>query len=318
MLKGGRHKESLLIEKRKISSLKSEWFPVVFYMKIWRVMELINWTADYFKKNDIESARLDAELLLGHILNKSRLQLYMDFEQVVSKEYLDQYRELIKKRIERVPVAYLTNHKEFMSLSFYIDESVLIPRPETEVLVENVFKMQSDDCKVLDLGTGSGAIVVTLAIQRVDWKFIATDISTEAVVVAEKNAQRHRVSERITLLQGNLFEPLQDEAIKFDCIVSNPPYISSSEISTLMPEVRDYEPRIALDGGSIGLDFIEKMVAEAPKFLTENGKLVFEFGYQQGEAVRNLIQSNPQYTDCNIIKDYAGIERVAAARVSPP
>jgi len=288
-------------------------------------MELINWTADYFKKNSIESARLDAELLLGHMLNKSRLQLYMDFEQVVSKEHLAQYRELIKKRVERVPVAYLTNHKEFMSLSFYVDESVLIPRPETEVLVEKVLKLQSDDCKVLDLGTGSGAIVVTLATQRVDWKFLATDISTEAVAVAEKNAQRHRVSERITFLQGNLFEPLQvkhpgeggDEPIKFDCIVSNPPYIPSCEISTLMPEVRDYEPRIAIDGGSIGLDFIEKMVAEAPKFLTENGQLVFEFGYQQGEAVRNLIQSNLQYTDCNIIKDYAGIERVAVAGVSP-
>ena len=292
-------------------------------MKIWRVMELINWTADYFKKNGIESARLDAELLLGHILNKSRLQLYMDFEQVVSKEHLAQYRELIKKRIERVPVAYLTNHKEFMSLSFYVDESVLIPRPETEVLVENVLKMESDDFTVLDLGTGSGAIVITLATKRVDWKFIATDISTEAVVVAEKNAQRHRAAERITFLQGNLFEPLQvkhpdeggDESMKFDCIVSNPPYIPSGEILTLMPEVRDYEPRIAIDGGTAGLDFIERLVAESPRFLKENGQLVFEFGYQQGEAVRNLIQSNPQYTDCNIIKDYAGIERVAVARI---
>ncbi|MBC8231720.1 peptide chain release factor N(5)-glutamine methyltransferase [bacterium] len=287
-------------------------------MKIWRVMELINWTADYFKKNSIDSARLDTELLLGHILNKSRLQLYMDFEQVVSKEHLAQYRELIKKRIERVPVAYLTNHKEFMSLSFYVDESVLIPRPETEVLVENVLKLQSDDCNVLDLGTGSGAIVVTLATKRVDWKFIATDISTEAVVVAEKNAQRHRVSERITFLQGNLFEPLQDESMKFDCIVSNPPYIPSDEISTLMPEVRDYEPRIAIDSGTAGLDFIERLVAESPRFLKENGQLLFEFGYQQDEAVRDLIQSNPQYTDCNIIKDYAGIERVVVASVSPP
>jgi release factor glutamine methyltransferase len=294
-------------------------------------MELINWTADYFKKNGIESARLDAELLLGHILNKSRLQLYLDFEQVVATEYLAQYRELIKKRVERVPVAYLTNHKEFMSLSFYVDESVLIPRPETEVLVETALKLQSDacppacggGCKVLDLGTGSGAIVVALAAQRAGWKFVATDISTEALVVAKKNAQRHEVAERITFLQGDLFEPLQmkhsgedgGEFMKFDCIVSNPPYISSSEIPALMPEVRDYEPRIAIDGGSTGLDFIDRLVAGSPKFLTENGRLIFEFGYQQGDAVRNLIQSNPQYIDCNIIKDYAGIERVAIARV---
>ena len=284
---------------------------------------MINWTADYFKQNGIESARLDAELLLGHILNKSQLQLYLDFEQIVAKEYLAQYRKLIKKRAERIPVAYLTNHKEFMSLSFYVDESVLIPRPETEVLVETVLNLQFDDCTILDLGTGSGAIVVTLATQRADWNFVATDISTEAIAVAKKNAQQHEVIERITFSQGDLFKPLQVEhpnedeveSMKFDCIVSNPPYIPSGEIPSLMPEVRDYEPRIAIDGGAMGLDFIGRLVAETPNFLTENGRLVFEFGYQQGDTVRNLIQSNPQYTDCNIIKDYAGIERVVVARV---
>lgn len=283
-------------------------------MKIWRVMELINWTADYFKKHGIDSARLDAELLLGHILNKSRLDLYMDFEQVVAKECLAQYRELIKKRVGRMPVAYLINNKEFMSLSFYVDESVLIPRPETEVLVESVLKLQSNGGKVLDLGTGSGAIVVTLAKQRTDWKFFATDISPEAIAVARENAQRHEVAERITFLQGDLFNPF-DESMKFDCIVSNPPYIPSGEIPALMPEVRDYEPRIALDGGVTGLDFIERLVDEAPKFLTAEGQLVFEFGYNQGDSVRNLIQSNPQYTDNEIIKDYSGIERVAVAKV---
>ncbi|HIE27683.1 TPA: peptide chain release factor N(5)-glutamine methyltransferase [Candidatus Poribacteria bacterium] len=283
-------------------------------MKIWRVMELINWTADYFKKNGIQSARLDAELLLGHILNKSRLQLYMDFDRIVAKEYLARYRELIKKRVERVPIAYLTNHKEFMSLSFYVDESVLIPRPETEVLVETVLKLQSDGSQVLDLGTGSGAIVVTLAKQRADWKFVATDISPEAIAVAKKNAQRYEVAERIIFLQSDLFESF-DESMKFDYIVANPPYISSNEIPTLMPEIRDYEPRIAIDGGPTGLNFIDRLVAEAPKFLTENGQLVFEFGYQQDDTVGNLIQSNPQYTDCDIIKDYAGIERVVVARV---
>jgi len=277
-------------------------------------MELINWTADYFKKNGIQSARLDAELLLGHILNKSRLQLYMDFDRIVAKEYLARYRELIKKRVERVPIAYLTNHKEFMSLSFYVDESVLIPRPETEVLVETVLKLQSDGSQVLDLGTGSGAIVVTLAKQRADWKFVATDISPEAIAVAKKNAQRYEVAERIIFLQSDLFESF-DESMKFDYIVANPPYISSNEIPTLMPEIRDYEPRIAIDGGPTGLNFIDRLVAEAPKFLTENGQLVFEFGYQQDDTVGNLIQSNPQYTDCDIIKDYAGIERVVVARV---
>ena len=283
-------------------------------MKIWRVMELINWTADYFKKQDVDSARLDAELLLGHILNKSRLDLYMDFEQVVAKEQLAQYRELIKKRVERMPVAYLTNNKGYMSLSFYVDDSVLIPRPETEVLVEAVLKLPSNGGNVLDLGTGSGAIGVTLAKQRADWKFVPADISPEAIAVAQKNAQRHEVAERITFLQGDLFKPF-DESMKFDCIVSNPPYITSGEIETLMSEVRDYEPRIAVDGGVTGWDFIERLVDEAPKFLTADGQLVFEFGYQQGEAVRNLIQSNPQYTNNEIIKDYSGIERIVMARV---
>jgi len=284
-------------------------------MKIWRVMELINWTTDYFKKNDIDSARLDAELLLGHVLNKNRLQLYMEFDQIVTTEYLTQYREFIKKRVEHVPVAYLTNHKEFMSLSFYVDENVLIPRPETEILVETVLKLSSDDCTVLDLGTGSGAIVVTLAKQRSNWEFIASDISTEALAVAGKNAQQHEVEDRITFSQGDLFKVFQDASMKFDCIVSNPPYIPSGDISSLMPEVRDYEPRVAIDGGSTGLDVIERMLAEAAKFLAENGQLVFEFGYQQSDAVRNLIQSNPQYTGYEIIKDYADIERVAVVKV---
>ncbi|MBC8457514.1 MAG: peptide chain release factor N(5)-glutamine methyltransferase [Deltaproteobacteria bacterium] len=294
-------------------------------MKIWRVMNLIKWTTEYFQGYDIESARLDAELLLGHLLNKSRLQLYLDFEQVVDAEYLAQYRELIKKRVERIPVAYLINHKEFMSLNFYVDENVLIPRPETEVLVEAVLIHQSDDCEfttasstslvVVEVGTGSGAIAVSLATKRPEWNIIATDISPPSLQIAQQNAQKHAVAERITFLHGDLFQPLQnDYQGKCDWIVSNPPYIASEDILTLAPEIK-HEPRIALDGGADGLAFICRLIAEAPDWLAPRGCLAFEFGYNQRDSIVNLIESPKKYADYTIIKDYADIDRVIIAQV---
>ena len=252
-------------------------------MKIWRVMDLIKWTTEYFQGHDIESARLDAELLLGHVLNKSRLQLYLDFEQVVDAEYLAQYRELIRKRVERVPVAYLINHKEFMSLNFYVDENVLIPRPETEVLVEAVLTHQSDGGEfttaspdslvVVDIGTGSGAIAVSLTTKRPEWNIIATDISPLSLQIAQQNAQKHAVAERIIFLHGDLFQPLQNNYRgQCDWIVSNPSYIASEDILTLAPEIK-HEPRIALDGGADGLVFIRRLIAEAPDWLSRLSKI---------------------------------------------
>jgi len=283
-------------------------------LQIWRIVDLINWTTEYFQKRNIPTARLDAELLLGCVLGKERLQLYLDFDEVVQEEHLSQYRELVKKRAEYMPVAYLTNQREFMSLKFYVNENVLIPRPETERLVETVLDMQSDECVILEVGTGNGAIAVSFAKKRPNWKIFATDISEEALQVAEENAHRHEVSGQLTFLHGALFEPLSGKSEKFDWIVSNPPYVPSDRIPTLAPDIKDYEPRLAIDGGADGLDIIRRLIAEAPDFLTVTGKLAFEIDDTHSDAVKNLISENDKYADYEIIKDYAGVDRVVVAQ----
>ena len=283
-------------------------------MQIWRVMDLINWTTEYFKGRNIPTANLDAGLLLGYVLGKERLQLYLDFDKVIQKEHLAQYRELVKKRAEYIPVAYLTNQREFMSLKFYVNEDVLIPRPETERLVETVLEMQSDDCVLLEMGTGSGAIAVSLAKNRPGWKIFATDISEEALQIAEENAHQHEVSDQITFLHGDLFEALSDEHERFDWIVSNPPYIPSDRIPTLTPDIKEYEPRLAIDGGEDGLNIIRRLIDEAPAFLTATGRLAFEMDDTHSKAVRILIDENTKYVVPDIIKDYAGVERVVVAQ----
>lgn len=277
-------------------------------------MDLINWTTEYFKKRNIPTANLDAGLLLGHVLGKERMQLYLDFDKVVPEEHLSQYRELVKKRAEYAPVAYLTNQREFMALKFYVNEDALIPRPETERLVETILEMQSGDCIILEVGTGSGAIAVSLAKNRPNWQIFATDISEEALQVAEENAHRHEVSDQITFLHGDLFEPLAGRTEKFDWIVSNPPYIPAARIPTLTPDIKDYEPRIAIDGGADGLDIIRRLIADAPSFLTTAGKLAFEMDDTHSETVRKLIDEKTEYADYEVIKDYADIDRVVVAQ----
>jgi len=283
-------------------------------LQIWHIVDLINWTTEYFQKRNIPTARLDAELLLGCVLGKERLQLYLDFDKVVQKEHLSQYRELVKKRAEYVPVAYLTNQREFMSLKFYVNENVLIPRPETERLVETVLDMQSDDCIILEVGVGSGAIAVSLAKNRPNWKIFATDISEEALQVAEENAHQHEVNDQITFLHGDLFEPLSGKSEKFDWIVSNPPYIPSDRIPTLASDIKDYEPWLAINGGADGLDITRRLIAAAPDFLTVMGKLALEMDDTHSEAVKKLISENTEYADCEVIKDYADVDRVVVAQ----
>ena len=286
--------------------------------KIWHVLELLEWTTSYFNKHSIPNPRLDAELLLGHLLEKTRLQLYLHFDMPVFQEQLTAFRNLIKKRIAHTPISYLTNHKEFMSLDFYIDERVLVPRPETEFLVEAIFKMEIDGPhRLLEIGTGSGIIATTLALHAPDWEIIATDISQDALAVAQKNRDTHGCTERITLLHGDLFEPIQQHKLsRFNCVVSNPPYLMSGENDTLGPGVREHEPHVALFAGEDGLDVIRRLIAEAPNYLHPGGKLIFEIGYRQAEAVRPLLKAHPSYQKHRLIKDYSGIERVAIATVA--
>ncbi|MDE0505761.1 MAG: peptide chain release factor N(5)-glutamine methyltransferase [Candidatus Poribacteria bacterium] len=285
-------------------------------MKTWRVLDLIQWTTDYFKRHGIPSPRLDAELLLSHVLGTSRLQLYLRFEMPVFPEHLSTFRELIKKRTANVPVSYLTSRKEFFSLEFYVDSRVLIPRPETEVLVENVLQVQEAPCQLIDIGTGSGAIAISLAANRPEWEILATDISAEALEVAQKNAVVHQCADRLTFQQGNLFEPLETlPESRFDWIVSNPPYVSTKEYPFLPHDVRDHEPETALLAGTDGLDVIVDILEGAPRFLKSGGRVGLEIGHNHCQDVLEIVQSNSAYSGCQVITDYSGIERVVIAAV---
>jgi release factor glutamine methyltransferase len=289
--------------------------------KIWRVVDLLDWTSGYFEQHGIPNPRLDAEVLLGHLLNKSRLQLYLHFEMPIFQEHLTPFRELIKKRIERTPVSYLTNRKEFLSLEFYVDERVLIPRPETEQLVETILATKTDTPqRLLELGTGSGAIATSLAVHQSEWDIVATDISEPALAVAQKNAETHACTAQITFMSGDLFEPIQTiasaEQRRFDWIVCNPPYVKNVERESLSPDVRDYEPEIALFAGDDGLAVIRRLIAEAPQYLASNGKLIFEIGDTQADCVQALMDVEPAYCTYELLKDYAEKDRLVLASVS--
>lgn len=286
--------------------------------KIWNVLELLEWTTEYFEKHNIPNPRLDAEVLLGHIIEKSRLQLYLHFDMPVYQEHLKVFRELIKRRIALTPISYLVNRKEFMSLDFYVDERVLIPRPETEFIVETILNTNPEKSqRILEIGTGSGVIATTLAVNEPDWEIIATDICQDALDVAEKNRDAHECTDRISLLHGDLFDPIQDlDTSHFNWIVSNPPYVMSCENNDLSPDVREHEPHIALFAGEDGLSIIRRLISEAPSYLNPGGKLIFEIGDTQGNPVQELINEQPVYNDSQIIKDYAGKDRVVVTSLA--
>ena len=288
--------------------------------KMWSVVDLLDWTTGYFQQHGIPNPRLDAEVLLGHLLKKSRLQLYLHFEMPVFQEHLTPFRELIKKRIAHTPVSYLTNRKEFMSLDFYVDERVLIPRPETEQLVETILTAETEDVqRLLELGTGSGVIATCLAVQHSEWEIVATDISESALAVARKNAEIHACTAQIKFLSGDLFEPVAalcaNGDAQFDWIVCNPPYIKNTERDALRPDVRDHEPEIALFAGDDGLDVIRRLIAEAPKYLAPTGKLILEIGATQANTVRTLLAAESAYATYKLFNDYAGKERIVLASV---
>jgi release factor glutamine methyltransferase len=239
----------------------------------------------------------------------------------VFQEHLTPFRELIQKRIEHAPVSYLTNRKEFLSLDFYVDERVLIPRPETEQLVETILATNTDTPqRLLELGTGSGIIATSLAVHQSEWDIVATDISEPALAVAQQNAETHACTARITFMSGDLFEPITmieiPEKRRFDWIVCNPPYIKNVERDSLSPDVRDHEPEIALFAGEDGLAVIRRLISEAPQYLAPNGKLLFEIGATQAEPVLALIDAEPAYCTYELLKDYAKKDRLVLACVS--
>jgi release factor glutamine methyltransferase len=279
----------------------------------WTVLRLLNWCRDYFAGKGIDTPRLDAEILLAFALGVDRLGLYLRYDQPLGAEELDRARELVRRRGKREPVAHLTGTKEFYGLPFHVDARALTPRPETELLVEIALaKLPAEAPQaVAEIGVGSGCVTAALAVKRPAWRFVATDCSPDALALAAENLGRHGVAERVQLLGGDLFAAA---AGPFDAVLSNPPYVSTSDLRAAMPEVSQYEPAAALDGGADGLAVIRRLVAAAPDKLRVGGLLVFEFGAGQAAAVVALLAAAGAYEDILVQKDLAGIERTVSAR----
>lgn len=258
----------------------------------WTIKALLAWTTDHFAKKGLDSPRLDAELLLAHVLQCRRIDLIVRHDEQPTEPERAAYRSLVQKRLDHCPTAYLVGTREFYLLPFEVNSAVLIPRSDTETLVDTAidFLRKRSSPRVLDLGTGSGCIAVSIAHAIKSARVIAVDLSPDAVTVAKRNAQRNGVADRVQWHVGDLFAPLE-AGMRFDLIASNPPYIPPSEIETLMPEVKDHEPRLALDGGTDGLAFYRRLTAESRSWLVPGGMLVVEIGATQGEAVGALFES---------------------------
>lgn len=257
----------------------------------------------------IEEAALDARLLLEAVCGTNRNDLLVHGEQPVEPEAEEKYFGWIGKRAGRIPLQQLTGEQDFMGLTFTVNENVLIPRQDTEILVEEVLKELHDGMRILDMCTGSGCILLSLLHYSNDCEGLGVDLSAEALEVAGRNVLKVLTPEKAEhahFLQSDLFEKVEG---KFEIIVSNPPYIASAEVDRLMPEVRDHEPRMALDGTEDGLEFYRRIIAEAGQYLVSSGMLFFEIGYDQGQAVSELMREHG-YREVQVVQDYAGLDRV--------
>ncbi|WP_303017341.1 peptide chain release factor N(5)-glutamine methyltransferase [Mitsuokella jalaludinii] len=314
--------------------------------KIWTIGRILKWTEQYFKDKGIESPRLDAEVLLAHVLEKQRIYLYVHFDEPLQPAELAAYREMIKQRVLRVPVAQILGEKEFMGLTFKVTADTLVPRPDTEILVQAAVErlkamkgeakapedealadgeeassaanrdeaaadVSQEPLRIADIGTGSGAICLSVLRYLAGTVADTVDISPAARAVAEENAASLGLQDRVTFHTGDLLQPLV--GMTFAAILSNPPYIPEADIATLAPEVRLKEPHTALSGGQDGLDFYRRLAKEAPAMLVPGGFMAFEVGIHQAEPVAALAKANPLIARTEILPDYAGIDRVVVA-----
>lgn len=280
----------------------------------WTIESLLKWAADDFRAKGIDSPRLDAEVLLGWATGKTRIQLVIESKSELNGEGLARFREAVKRRRTHEPVAYVLGQREFFGRVFKVDKRVLVPRPDTEALVEVVLERTrhlSMCMRALDLCTGSGCVGITLARERPTTQIVMTDVSADALTVARENALRLGAY-NLASFQGDLFAALNPN-LRFDVIASNPPYIASAEIPTLMADVRDFEPKLALDGGRDGLDLVRRIVKEAPAHLEKNGIVALEIGYDEAERTRAIF-SEHGFADIETKRDYGKIERVVSAR----
>lgn len=282
-------------------------------MVMYTIKGLLKKGVNILRETNIDNPMLDGEVLLMHVLDIDRVGLIRDRDRILEMDFINLYLRLIEERKQGKPVQYITGHQEFMGLDFDVGEGVLIPRPDTEILVERVLELLKgiEKPKIADLCTGSGAIGVSLAYYIKDAYVYATDLSKDALKYCRVNALKNSVMDRLKIFEGNLAEPLFLEGLEgeLNALVSNPPYISSGEMESLPTSVRCYEPHLALYGGEEGLDFYEKILKVAPRLLKKGGILAFEIGYNQGEALKKMIKNTGKFADINIEKDLAGFDR---------
>ena len=277
----------------------------------------LRWATARLHAAGVDSPRLDAEILLAHVLTVERAHILAHPERRLRVAESTRYRQLVVRRARREPVAYLVGHQEFYGLDFCVSSAVLIPRPETELLVEAAIALghvsNTQPWIVADVGTGSGAIAVSLAVNVPHVRVYATDVSAEALAVAEKNCRRHGVSGRVTLLRGHLLTPLPEPV---DCIVANLPYVSRAEWESLTTGITAYEPRLALDGGPDGLEYIGELLASAGPYLRPGGAILLEIGAAQGLAVTTLAEEHFPQARVDLLRDYAGLARVVRVQTT--
>lgn len=281
----------------------------------WTVRRILTWTTGHFSERGCDTPRLDAEILLSYVLHCPRIQLYVQYDRQLTEEERSRLRALVRRRAAKEPVAYLVGKREFFGLDFQVTSDVLIPRPDTETLVVALLDGLKDypAAEVIELGVGSGAISVASAVQNDGLKIHAVDLSPQAIKIAEQNAGRHEVATRMTFYEGDLFAPLPED-LQVDAIVSNPPYVQTAELDQLDADVKDHEPRLALDGGEDGLEIVRRIIADAPRYLKSNGLLLLELGPDNIRSAADSLKSQTDYQQIHILKDAAGRERVLSAR----
>jgi len=285
----------------------------------WTVLKTLQWTVDYFKSSALDTPRIDAETLLSHVLDCQRIDLYLRYDQPLNEDELTRFKHLIKRRIRREPVAYLVGAKEFWSLRVEVNPAVLIPRPDTECMVENALKLLpkaagEDPCTLLELGVGSGAVVIALAHERPDCHCWASDRSWPAISLARRNARRHDLDDRIRFFVSHWLDAVASPTAFFDMVLSNPPYIRHDAIDHLPDDIRLFEPVGALNGGPDGLCDIRTIMAQAHQCLKPGGELLMEIGFDQRHAVEALARTCQAYADVQFFKDYSGHDRVVRLR----
>jgi len=287
-------------------------------MQTWTIQKLLNWITGYFTEKGVDAPRLSAELLLSHLISLKRIELYTNFDRAVEKKLLDKLHSLVERATKHEPVAYLIGKTEFYSIELIVSPKCMIPRPETELLVGRAIELlraRTGIQLVCDIGTGSGCIAIAIAKNHPNVEIIATDISEDALELAAQNTQIHQLQNKIALIQGDLFEPIasQYQGKNFDLIVCNPPYVSPQEYKKLDKNVKDYEPKSALYAEQKGLEFHKRITREAEKFLKPGGAVMLEISYNQGQAVREMLEKQGTFTNIKVEKDLQDNDRIAAA-----